>query len=450
MLWLEATVRRTVIKVRAAAALLSIGVILSLMWPQTASATTQMTATVGVNIRSGPSTQTDILGGLYRGQTVTAISSAQGWTKINYDGSTAYIASSYLTKGRDLPPPMRIGPGSVKITTTALNLRTGPGLSYRVIKVLKGGARVTMTGKTARGWAELVNGRSTGWSSVQYLASSMYGRPAVIGKRVATAELDIRTTSGVNSRTVAEVKRGTALSVTGAIQNARAQIIYKGAIRWVTARYLTKLASNLPSPPRLPKITGTRYAIAQLNIRSTYADNYRLITEVPRGTELKITGVVKNGRMQIIFEKAVRWVTAKYLSKSAPSSIPSSWRAVETGLKPNAIKVHRAMRARFPQITVYGGVRPSVIPDHEQGRALDCMIPNYQSASGRAFGYEVAAWAKANARSLGINYVIWDQHIWNITRDSEGWRFMADRGSDSANHKNHIHITVFAAGFDPR
>jgi uncharacterized protein YgiM (DUF1202 family) len=450
VLWPEATIRRNVIKVRAAATLLALGVILSLMWPQTASATTQMTATVGLNIRSGPSTTTDILGGLFRGQTVTAISSSQGWTKISYDGSTAYVASRYLTKGRDLPPPLRIGPGSVKVTTTALNLRTGPGLSYRVIKVLKGGARVTMTGKTARGWAELVNGRSTGWSSMQYLVSSMYGRPAIIGKRVATADLNIRTTSGPNSRTVTEVKKGTALSVTGAIQNGRAQIIYKDRIRWVTARYLTKLTSNLPSPPRLPKIIGTRYAAATLNIRSTYADKYRLITEVPRGTELMITGVVKNGRMQIIFEKAVRWVTAKYLSKSAPRSIPSSWLAVERGLKPNAIKVHRAMRARFPQITVYGGVRPSVIPDHEQGRALDCMIPNYQSASGKALGNEAAAWAKANARSLGINYVIWNQHIWNITRDSEGWRFMADRGSDSANHRNHIHITVFAEGLDPR
>jgi uncharacterized protein YgiM (DUF1202 family) len=450
VLWPEATIRRNVIKVRAAATLLALGVILSLMWPQTASATTQMTATVGLNIRSGPSTTTDILGGLFRGQTVTAISSSQGWTKISYDGSTAYVASRYLTKGRDLPPPLRIGPGSVKVTTTALNLRTGPGLSYRVIKVLKGGARVTMTGKTARGWAELVNGRSTGWSSMQYLVSSMYGRPAIIGKRVATADLNIRTTSGPNSRTVTEVKKGTALSVTGAIQNGRAQIIYKDRIRWVTARYLTKLTSNLPSPPRLPKIIGTRYATATLDIRSTYADNYRRITEVPRGTELKITGVVKNGRMQIIFEKTVRWVTAKYLSKSAPRSIPSSWLAVERGLKPNAIKVHRAMRARFPQITVYGGVRPSVIPDHEQGRALDCMIPNYQSASGKALGNEAAAWTKANARSLGINYVIWNQHIWNITRDSEGWRFMADRGSDSANHRNHIHITVFAEGLDPR
>jgi uncharacterized protein YgiM (DUF1202 family) len=442
-------VRRAVSKVRVAA-LLAVAVIFGLLSAQTASATTQTTATVGVNIRSGASTETAILGGLYRGQTVTAISSSNGWTKIEFAGSTAYVASKYLTKGSKLPPPKRLASGTVKITTTALNLRTGPGLSYKVIKVLKEGTKVTLTGKTARGWAQLVSGKSTGWSSMQYLAGSTTGRPAIIGTRVATADLDIRTTSGANARTVAEVKKGTALSVTGAIQNGRAQIIYKDAIRWVTARYLANLKSNLPSPPKLPKITGTRYATATLNIRSTYTDKYRLITEVPRGTKLKITGVVKNGRMQIIFEKAVRWVTAKYLSKSAPRGVPPSWRSVERGLQPNAIKVHRAARAKFPQITTYYTLRAGVFTDHSTGRALDLMIPNYRSASGKALGYEVAAWAKANAKSLGINYVIWNQHIWNITRDSEGWRYMADRGGDSANHKNHVHITVFAPGFDPR
>jgi uncharacterized protein YgiM (DUF1202 family) len=442
--------RRAVIKVRAVAGLVAVGVMFTLLSPQAANAATQMTATVGVNIRSGASTQSSILGGLYRGQTVTAITSSGGWTKITFAGSTAYVASRYLSKGKDLPVPKKIGAGTVKITTTALNLRTGPGLSYRVIKVLKEGTKVTLTGKTARGWAQLVNGKSTGWSSMQYLASSTTGRPAVIGKRVATADLDIRTTSGAGAKTVAEAKKGTALSVTGAIQNGRAQIIYKGAIRWVTAKYLSNLKSNLPAPPKLPKITGARYATATLNIRSTYADKYKLITEVPRGTKLSITGVVKNGRMQIIFEKAVRWVTAKYLSKSAPSSIAPSWRAVERGLKPNAIKVHRAARAKFPQITTYYTLRAGVFTDHSTGRALDLMIPNYRSASGKALGYKVAAWAKANARDLGINYVIWNQHIWNIQRDSEGWRYMADRGGDSANHKNHVHITVFAAGFDPR
>ena len=74
--------RRAVIKARAGAALIGAGLILSLLWAQEAGATTQMTATVGVNIRSGAGTDAGILGGLYRGQTVTTISSSGAWTKI--------------------------------------------------------------------------------------------------------------------------------------------------------------------------------------------------------------------------------------------------------------------------------------------------------------------------------------------------------------------------------
>ena len=92
------------------------------------------------------------------------------------------LPASTSPKDPRLPSPKKLGPGTVKITTTALNLRSGPGSLYKVIKVLKGN-RVTMTGKTARGWAQLVNGKSTGWSSMQYLAGSTTGRPALIGNR---------------------------------------------------------------------------------------------------------------------------------------------------------------------------------------------------------------------------------------------------------------------------
>ena len=178
-------------------------------------------------------------------------------------------------------------------------------------------------------------------------------------------------------------------------------------------------------------------------MRSTYATKYTLIAEVPRGTALKITGVVRSGRMQIIYANAARWVTAKYLSKTRPSGIPTSWRTVERGLQPNAVRVHRAARSRFPSIPTYYGVRRDITPDHPAGRALDLMLPKYKTTAGRRLGFSVASWARANARSLKIKYVIWDQKIWNIQRNSEGWRPMASRGSDSANHKDHVHITVY-------
>jgi uncharacterized protein YgiM (DUF1202 family) len=431
---------RAVVSALAAVLLLGLGA-------TTATADTQMTATEGVNIRSAPSTRAPIIGGLYRGQTVTAVSSADGWTTIRFLGRTAHIASRYLTTGAKLPAPQQISAGAVKITTTALNLRTGPGLSYRVIRVLPEGLAVTLTGKTARGFAEVLAGSSRGWSSLQYLATSTNALPAIVDTRTALADLNIWATSTTTTVIITEVKKGSTLSITGATQNGRAQIIFDNAIRWVTAKYLSNPTSTGPTTPNLPKIIGYRYATAILDIRSTSNDDYTKIDEIARGARVGITGVVTNGRAQIIYESAVRWVTARYLSTTRPSVTappPSaSWSAVERGLQPNAIRLHRAVRQTFPQITTIGGVRPDPYPDHPSGHALDLMMPGYPSASAHALGDQVAAWARTNARQLGIKYVIWDQHIWNIQRDAEGWRYMADRGSASANHKNHVHITVF-------
>ena len=402
----------------------------------TATADTSMTATTAVNVRSAASTSSTIVGGLYRGQTVTAVSAAGSWTKIRFGAGLAYVSSQYLTGGATAPVG---GATGTRVTTTQVNLRKGPGLSYGKLSVVPDNATVTLTGKVARGYTEVVYGRSTGWVASQYL-SRPSTLPAITGTRVTTADLLVRTTSGADYKVVGEIAKGRTVSITGATQNGRAQIIYGNAIRWVTAKYLSTPTTGGPVAPGLPKITGIRFATTTLIIRSTPDADFASITEVGTGTQLSITGLVKNGRMQIVYDNAARWVTAQYLSTTKPA-IPAY--PVEKGLKPNAIKVHRAVRATFPQITSIGGVRRDPIPDHPSGRALDLMIPNYRSASGKALGQQVALWAKANANSLGIEYVIWNQRIWNIKRDKEGWRYMADRGGDSANHKNHVHITVF-------
>jgi uncharacterized protein YgiM (DUF1202 family) len=428
----SATARRA----RLAATIVAMTGLLAGVGGLPALADTTMTATTGVNIRSAPRTNAKIIGGLYRGQTVTAVASSRGWTKIRYRSGSAYVFSKYLKGGSGLPGATT---NQTRLTTTAVNLRKGPGLSYAKITVLPDGTAVKLTGKVSRGYTEVTRGSTTGWIASQYLAGTA-GLPPITGTRVATADLLIRTTSGSKFKVVGEIAKGERVSITGTTQHGRAQIIYRSAVRWVTAKYLSTPTDTGPVSPGLPKITGTRYATTTLIIRSTPNEDFTSVTEVGTGTQLSITGVVRNGRMQVVYDNAARWVTAKYLSTTKPVT-PAY--PVEKGLKPNAIKVHRAVRVNFPQITSIGGVRRDALPDHPSGRALDLMIPSYKSASGKALGQKVALWAKANARSLGVEYVIWNQHIWNIKRDKEGWRYMANRGSDSANHKNHVHITVF-------
>lgn len=435
------------------------GVVVGLLGTQPAQAGWQATATEGVNIRSGPSTSKSIIGGLYRGGTITALGSSNGWTKVRFNGNVAYISSKYLEKESDLPAPGSINTGSVKITTTDLNVRKGPGLSYDRVTTLPEGMKVTLTGKTSRGFAEVALSHGKGWVSTQYLASSN-GLPKITGTRTATADLLIRTTSDADFGIITEVKKGTKLKVTGATQNGRAQIVYGDAVRWVTAKYLSNTKVNTPVVPKLPKVVGTRYATTELMIRSSSSDTFKDLGDVPKGTELKITGVTKSGRAQIIYDNAVRWVTAKYLSKSKPKaddsgnsgnddgpSMDSGDYADEKGLQSNTIKVHRAILEKFPQIKTFYGVRPgSWNAEHRDGRAIDIMIPKYGTSSGKALGDEVAAWLRKNHKKFGVNYLIWQQRIWNIERDGEGWRWMADRGDDSANHYNHVHVTTYSSG----
>ena len=149
--------------------------------------------------------------------------------------------------------------------------------------------------------------------------------------------------------------------------------------------------------------------------------------------EVRHTARATDGRYQ---------ATRAYWSRKPASALTPMY-TVEKGLSLRAIALHRASRAKWPQIKTYYGYRNSPGSDHYTGNALDLMIPSYNTTTGKALGQNVANWAVANHQKLGIHYVIWNQQIWNVDRERDGWRAMSDRGSDSANHKDHVHISVF-------
>ncbi len=93
-------------------------------------------------------------------------------------------------------------------------------------------------------------------------------------------------------------------------------------------------------------------------------------------------------------------------------------------------------------IKTVGGYRPSARdPEgHPSGLAGDFMVP--LTSAGKAQGERLATYAKDHARELGIDYIIWYQRIWSVSRASEGWRPMEDRGDATQNHHDHVHINA--------
>lgn len=125
---------------------------------------------------------------------------------------------------------------------------------------------------------------------------------------------------------------------------------------------------------------------------------------------------------------------------------PPSGLAMEHGLTPDAVIVARCVHQQQPDMTLLGiGDRPAAYgDDHATGRAVDVMLPaDYRSPAAILLGQKVADWAIKNAPAIGLHYVIFRQHIWNVERAAEGWRPMADRGSDNENHMTHVHVSVY-------
>lgn len=135
-------------------------------------------------------------------------------------------------------------------------------------------------------------------------------------------------------------------------------------------------------------------------------------------------------------------------------SCPPTGLTAETGLTPDALRVIRCLRQHFPTITSYAGVgeRPTTPDsDHPSGRAVDAMIPGWNTHSGNRLGWRVARWVQTHAPQLGVAYVVFDRRIWSNERATEGWRAYAhpSGASDPTSlHRDHVHVSVYgnAAG----
>jgi hypothetical protein len=82
-----------------------------------------------------------------------------------------------------------------------------------------------------------------------------------------------------------------------------------------------------------------------------------------------------------------------------------------------------------------GGTRASAVDPkgHPSGLALDYMV-----RSNTALGDAIARYHVAHWNQLGVDYVIWQQKI--LTSPTGSWKKMADRGSPTANHMDHVHV----------
>ncbi|MFI6499078.1 hypothetical protein [Nonomuraea typhae] len=114
------------------------------------------------------------------------------------------------------------------------------------------------------------------------------------------------------------------------------------------------------------------------------------------------------------------------------------------GLTPRMVAVRDEIMRNFP-VKAVGCLRPGDPGEHGKGRACDFMMTTggtMASGSAAEWGDAISQFLIQNGSRMGVMYLIWKQRYYDI-RSGGGWDPMSDRGGVTANHWDHVHVSVF-------
>lgn len=209
---------------------------------------------------------------------------------------------------------------------------------------------------------------------------------------------------------------------------------------------------------------GTKFIQSDTVVRVQANGDSEKLGSVKEGDEISVTDKVEGNFRQVAFNGKVGWVLDARLGDKAPAKpepkpAPKAKASTKTstasesdssaaytgstsysgktvlGLKPKAMVVYNAVTARWSFKAIGGYRATNNRSNHGSGGAIDFM-----TYSDSAKGWAVAKYLAENAAAFNVDHIIFEQKIW--TPYKPYWRPMADRGSITANHYDHVHVSV--------
>ncbi len=155
-----------------------------------------VTTSSAVNFRTEATTSSESMGKLNDGTRVAILDEIDGWYKVAYDGKTGYMSSDYVVS----QPIMNIECGGAKVTTSVLNVRSGPGTENSIVTKLYEGNVAKIIGIN-NAWFKVQYGGQTGYISPDYVEIVKYsGSTGSSGTAAVSAVSHASTSSASGTR----------------------------------------------------------------------------------------------------------------------------------------------------------------------------------------------------------------------------------------------------------
>ena len=323
--------------------------------------TTQKTGIVNVssslNVRSGASTSSKVIGSLSGNSKVTIVGEEGAFYKIEYKGSYGYVAKEYIkditgsnnsNQGTTTTPEKPSTPESTQKTgivnvSSSLNVRSGASTSSKVIGSLSGNSKVTIVGEEGAFYKIEYKG-SHGYVAKEYIkditgtgnSNSNQGttttpeKPSTpettqkTGIVNVSSSLNVRSGASTSSKVIGSLSGNSKVTIVGE-EGAFYKIEYKGSHGYVAKEYIkdvtgsnnsnqgTTTTPEKPSTPENSKKTGVVTASKGLNVRKEANTSSQIVGILNSGESVEILGE-ENGFYKITYKGQEAYASKNYIN----------------------------------------------------------------------------------------------------------------------------------------
>ena len=341
---------------------------------------TQKTGIVNVssslNVRSGASTSSKVIGSLSGNSKVTIVGEEGAFYKIEYKGSHGYVAKEYIkditgsnnNQGTTTTPEKPSTPETTQKTgivnvSSSLNVRSGASTSSKVIGSLSGNSKVTIVGEEGAFYKIEYKG-SHGYVAKEYIKditgsnNSNQGttttpeKPSTpettqkTGIVNVSSSLNVRSGASTSSKVIGSLSGNSKVTIVGE-EGAFYKIEYKGSHGYVAKEYIkditgsnnnsnqgTTTTPEKPSTPQTTKKTGIVNVSSSLNVRSGASTSSKVIGSLSGNSKVTIVGE-EGAFYKIEYKGSHGYVAKEYIKDITGSNNNSNQGTTTTPEKPS-------------------------------------------------------------------------------------------------------------------
>ncbi|MBI6039950.1 SH3 domain-containing protein [Clostridium perfringens] len=340
--------------------------------------TTQKTGIVNVssslNVRSGASTSSKVIGSLSGNSKVTIVGEEGAFYKIEYKGSHGYVAKEYIkditgsgnnNQGTTTTPEKPSTPEATQKTgivnvSSSLNVRSGASTSSKVIGSLSGNSKVTIIGEEGAFYKIEYKG-SHGYVAKEYIkditGSSNNNQGTTTPEKPSTPEttqktgivnvsssLNVRSGASTSSKVIGSLSGNSKVTIVGE-EGAFYKIEYKGSHGYVAKEYIKDITGSSnnnqgtttpekPSTPETTQKTGIVNVSSSLNVRSGASTSSKVIGSLSGNSKVTIVGE-EGVFYKIEYKGSHGYVAKEYIKDITESNNNSNQGTTTTPEKPS-------------------------------------------------------------------------------------------------------------------